>query len=573
MPQAQAQLPQPQSSPMPSLLDLGADTSGTAHPSLTPVQGNGLDPTIALKSSSAIPNSGLDTMASFADLQTKMTQAKTLAQTYQARVKAGQILAASPDLETGLGNLYKDPTVAPFAGEITNSIRQGMLAQTQQAGEIQKQSESGLSTVMKALPALAGSPDDATWRSITNPALATMSPTARKAVAPALESLRSSLLDGLPDDPVARQAAFRSRVAGISAASPDVMSLMVGKPGSLDLGDRIQPTMNSLTTGQVAPVGTAFPKGLAPTVVKGTGPEGQDITTLWGGAGGNGLGGGGSGRGGNAVPRPLNGAGGGSDSSPHIAPQIAPGYHFGAGNALIGPTQTDSQYNTKRTDDQVEYEKNLDDRVYNGSQLRKNIGATIDAAKSAQMGGGAEAYTKLGGALQAIGVKNPTVDKWANGSLAASQVIDKVALQNSMSQLKQQLTGVGGSRLNAQEFVAYLNKNPNLTTDPRAAAEVFQLWNQFYDRDRTEQQAYDKFKQGQSTGDAKLDHLISNGNDLSSPSAGKPDIKRWPALWNQSDYMSKFAPGGPIDTTGMKGLAAGVPSDIAAIMAKHGVKH
>jgi len=255
---------------------------------------------------------------------------------------------------------------------------------------------------------------------------------------------------------------------------------------------------------------------------------------------------------------------------PGISPGAAPGYRFAANGALVGPDQSTSQYNTKRADDIVDYEKSIDDRVGNGATLRKNISATIQAAGQAQMGGGAEAYTKLGSALQAIGVSNPTVDKWANGSLAASQVINKVALQNSMSQLKQQLTGVGGSRLNAQEFVAYLNENPNLTTDPRAAAEVFNLWNQFYDRDKAEQRAFDAYKSGKPTGDPTLDQLAYGGNDLSP--GEKPDIKRWPALWNQSDYMTKFAPGGAIDTSGMKGLPLQHPADIQQLLQRYGKK-
>lgn len=517
------------------LIDLASDTGASAHPSLSPIGGAPLDPSIPLHALGAQPGAGINLLGDFADAQSKMTAAKTASQTYNARIKAGQILAQSPDLETGMTQLFADPEVAPFAGEITSGIRQGMLAQVQAQGAQQEQATNTWDAVRKVLPALAGSPDSATWKSIVNPVLAAASPSARAAMAPALESLRGSLLDGLPDDPTSAKKMFQSRVAGLAAASPDVWGLMFGKPGSQDLGGRIQPTMTNQSTGQQTPVGSAFPKSLAPTVVHGTGPEGEDTTTVWGG--GNGLGGGGSAGNGSAVARPLNGG-----NAPVSRPSSP-------ANALVGPTQTASQYNNKRTDDIVDYEKSLDDRVNNGATLRKNIGATITAASQAQMGGGAEAYTKLGQALQAIGVKNGTVDKWANGSLAASQVIDKVALQNSMSQLKQQLTGVGGSRLNAQEFVAYLNKNPNLTTDPRAASEIFQLWNQFYDRDKTEQRAFDAYKQGKPTGDKTLDGLASS-NGLSG---GAADIKRWPALWNQSDYMAKFAPGGAIDTSAVKG--------------------
>jgi hypothetical protein len=225
--------------------------------------------------------------------------------------------------------------------------------------------------------------------------------------------------------------------------------------------------------------------------------------------------------------------------------------------ALTGPSQAQTEFNTKRAGDIADYSKSLDDRVTNEAVLRRNVAEGIEAARQTQMGGGAETYMKLGQAMQAIGVKNSTVDKWVGGSEAALQVGDKLALQNSMAQLKAQLTGVGGSRLNAQEFVAYLNKNPGITTDPRAAATIFNIWNKFYDRDKAEQQAFDAFQSGDPTGDKTLDKL----------SKGK-DIKSWPALWNQSDYMKSFAPGGLIDTSGMKGTTA-VPAHIQSLLDKY----
>lgn len=538
-----------------------------------------LDPSLSLQAPEAsgpAPSNALDplsTISNYAKIQGQLNTNRLFAQTFAARQKMGEILSSAPDTETGWQQIMRDPTVAPFAGEALNSWREAQLAQTRQQGEVQTQALSGLDAFRKALPAMAVDPSESTWRATVDPLLSTLSPAARERVAPAMDSVKTGLLAGLdklPDAP-SRQAMFKSRLAGMAVASPDVWGMMFGKPGTQDLGGTIQPTLQNQITGAMAPAGASLAKGLPPTVVHGMGPEGEDTTTVWGG--GNGLGGGGPAGGNGGVARALH-ADNTAPANALAPPSVAPGYHF-SGPALVGPTQTSGQYNTKRADDIVDYEKSLDDRVGNGATLRRNIGETIEAAKTAQMGGGAEAYTKLGSALQAIGVKNGTVDKWANGSLASSQVIDKVALQNSMSQLKQQLTGVGGSRLNAQEFVAYLNKNPNLTTDPRAAVQVFNLWQQFYDRDKQEQSAFDKFKQGKPTGDAALDHQAYDTNDLQAEangSGGKPDIKRWPALWNQSDYMRGFAPGGPIPSAGVKGIPQGVPSDIAAIMAKHGHK-
>lgn len=511
-----------------------------------------LDPSISLKAPGASGEASggmldpLGVISNYAKIQGQLNTNKLFSQTFHARQKMGEILSSSPDAESGWAQIMKDPEVAPFAGEALNSWRAAELARTQQQGAQQEQAISGLDAFRKAMPALAADPSESTWKATVNPILATLSPSSRSRLGPAMDSIKSGLMDGLEKlpDVKARQAMFNARLAGMSVASPDVWGMMFGKPQTQDTGGSLIPGMQNQITGAFSPAQAPIAKTLAPTVVHGQGPEGQDVTTVMGG-----------GRGGNAL-------------TPGGA---APGYSFGQGGALVGPSQTQGQYNTKRADDVVDYEKSLDDRVGNGATLRRNIGETVEAARTAQMGGGAEAYSRLGSMLQAIGVKNPTVDKWANGSLAASQVIDKVALQNSMSQLKQQLTGVGGSRLNAQEFVAYLNKNPNLTTDPRAAMQVFNLWQQFYDRDRAEQQAFDKFKAGKLTGDSRLDHAVYDSNDLTAQANGKAgDLKRWPALWNQSSFMQGFAPGGAIDTSGVKGLPKAVPKDIADIMKKHG---
>lgn len=534
-----------------------------------------LDPSISLKApgASSPTTNGLDPLgmiSAYAGIQQKLNQNQLFQQTFHARQKMGEILSSSPDAETGWAAIMKDPEVAPFAGEALNSWRGAELARTQQQGAQQESAISGLDAFRKVLPALGADPSESTWKASVDPILATLSPTSRSRIGPAMNSIKEGLISGLEKlpTPEARSAMFKARLAGMAVASPDVWGMILGKPETKDIGGSLIPGMTSQTTGAFTPAQAPIGKSLAPTVVSGEGPGGEKITTLWGG--GNGLGGGGPMGGDSGVAHPLH-APDGAPSNGLVPPATAPGYHF-KGGALVGPDQSTSQYNTKRTDDIVDYEKSLDDRVGNGATLRKNIGATIDAAKQATMGGGAETYSRLGSLLQAIGVKNQTVDKWANGSLAASQVIDKVALQNSMSQLKQQLTGVGGSRLNAQEFVAYLNKNPNLTTDPRAAAEVFNLWQKFYDRDKMEQQAFDRFKAGKPTGDPALDHAIYDSNDLKAMADGQKagDIKRWPALWNQSDFMTKFAPSGEIDTTGVKGLPKGIPKDIADIMKKHG---
>lgn len=466
----------------------------------------------------------MDTVGKFAGIQAQLNQNQLFRQTFAARQKAGEILSTAPDLESAITQLQQDPLTGPFAGETINSLRQSQLALTQVQGEQQKQSQDAFQAFLKSLPGTAADPSQFSHN--VDAQMSLMSPTARARVAPAIQAITRGLTDGLPSDPTGAKALFNQRLSGLmigGGVTPEALRGVYGTPGQVDTGAGIQPTMTAppQAGGGMTSVGPAIPKtGIAPTLTDLPGPGGQTTKAIVGGAGEG------------SNPLSLGGPAGGSGGL-SITPLAS------------SPTKSQGEYMTHRGADAADYEKNVDDRVLNGQSLRKNVGEIVGAMKDASTGGGAETYMKIGQALQAIGVKNSTVDKWANGSNAASTVIDKVSLQDSMSQLKQQLTGVGGSRLNAQEFVAYLNKNPGLTTDPRAAMQVFNLWNQFYDRDRAEQDMLDLAKQGKPTGDKILDSKLD----------GKPvDMGRWPGLFASSQYMKDFAPGGPISAAGVKGV-------------------
>ena len=211
------------------------------------------------------------------------------------------------------------------------------------------------------------------------------------------------------------------------------------------------------------------------------------------------------------------------------------------GLSLTGPSAESAQYLGHRGADIADYEKNLDDRVAGGAALRKNAGEIVDAAKQVTLGGGAEIRMKLGSALQALGVNNDAVDAWAGGSQPALSKAGKLTLQNSVSQMKQQ---IATGKFNEKEFTEYLNNNPSITTDPRATLQIFNLWNQYYDKDKTEQAAFNSYKTGKTTGDKSLDAMIrANGNR---------EPGNWPSLWSHSDYMSNFAPGGAISPEGVR---------------------
>ncbi len=452
-----------------------------------------IDPNISLAAGRGVgaapevPNA-LGMVGQFANIQNALNQNALFQQTFAARQIAGEIMAAAPDLETGLLQIQRNPATAAFAQQIASGVRQTQLTLTQLEGEQQKQAQSGLEGFMKSLPAIAADPSQ--WSSVVKANLATLSPTAQSRVAPAMESIRQGLTDGLPTDPAAARQIFNQRLGGLMIAGgvpPDSIRALSG--------------------------------ALPPQVVQTTGPQGEPVTRVIGGpAIGTGIGGGGVESGG-----AVTGAG-------RVGTGIGPG-----GVVAAGPAEAQKSYFGDIGKTGAAYETELNNSVSAMQQQRRNISEIVDAAKEAQTGGGAGIRMKLGTALQALGVQNSVVDSWANGSLPASQVIDKLSLNNMTGQLRQAFQGMGGSRVNMQEFVAFLNKNPQLLTDPRAMVKIFNLWNDFYRRDFAEQQALNKAKD-------------EPGFNMS----------KWPARWAASDYMQKFAPQWDISPEGIKGT--GVPT-------------
>ena len=84
--------------------------------------------------------SPFEIMNTMAEVNNRQNQAKLFQQQFQAKERAGQIIAASPNLDAAFGLLAKDPLVAPFAGGIINEYRQGMLTLQQMQ---QSQAEIG----------------------------------------------------------------------------------------------------------------------------------------------------------------------------------------------------------------------------------------------------------------------------------------------------------------------------------------------------------------------------------------------------------------------------------------------
>lgn len=221
------------------------------------------------------PANPLVTLGGYADLQNKMNSNRQFQQAFNAKQVAGQVLAAAPDLETGLADLYKNPQTAAFAPEIANSVREGQLAfaniakaQAETQGDYQTQAQSGLQAVLKAVSGSLTDPSQ--FGAAVKAQLATMSPTARARVEPAIGQITTSLLDGLPQDPEQARAAFNKRLAGIGLAagiSPETINGLTFTPGIISQGSQIQPGAFApgYAGGGFTPAGPALGIGAAPS--------------------------------------------------------------------------------------------------------------------------------------------------------------------------------------------------------------------------------------------------------------------------------------------------------------------
>ncbi len=216
------------------------------------------------------PVNPLGIMEGFAQLQNTLNQNKLFQQTFAARQRLGQIMAAAPDTETGFATAMKDPVAGPFAGEAISAYRQGMLADAQLQGVQQEQAQGGMKGVLGGLT--IGLTDPSQVPAAVSSQLKLLSPVARARVEPAINSLVTSLTSGLPKDPDAAKAAFQQRLVALNVASPESVQSILGRPETRNLGGSIQSGVTAPAQGLpgVAPgafvPGNGLSMGAAPSV-------------------------------------------------------------------------------------------------------------------------------------------------------------------------------------------------------------------------------------------------------------------------------------------------------------------
>jgi hypothetical protein len=209
-----------------------------------------------------------------AQVQQRGLSAQGTMQEFAAKQRAGAIIAAAPDFETGLKQAQSDPLVAGFAPMVLGQLRQtqGLITSTQ--GEQAKQNRDGIQSVLQA--AAGAARDPSRLPALITGGLQGLPQDIQDRIKPAIGSFTSALLDGLPADPTARGAAYTQRLVGLLSSagmSPDTVAMNVGKTQQYDFGDRKQFGLE--LPGQVPQaLGGPMGMGMAPSFQTIQGPDG-----------------------------------------------------------------------------------------------------------------------------------------------------------------------------------------------------------------------------------------------------------------------------------------------------------
>lgn len=494
-----------------------------------------VDPEISLglkPLASPFSSNPLETVGAIQGLQAQQNQLKQFATTYAARQKAGQIIASAPTLAAGLDAASKDPDVMGFAGDVYNVAREAQLAQTRVAGETQEQGLRGYGVFTKSLSSTLTNPDSFGPNAAT--ALSLTSPAAKASVDSAIRNVHAALTTGLPDpqqDPQGYQQGLAKNITstmlGAGGFGADQLHAIVGSPTTQDLGGQKVAGVQAPSQGAPSMLGGAAPGSFTPTsqlslslppqVQPLTSPSGKVTPTLIGGA--YGVPGGSDSGGQIALPggNPLMSSQ--SGQLPPVPQQLlnqlgtptsaAARNPLGAGVPLTsgGPTATQQVYQGARGKTMADYQEGLDQAVSSGNTLLQNLSEARDALKTIKTGGGADTYVKLAQLASGLGASQSVIDKIGLGNQSSAQEFQKLMVNTTNAQIKQQLGGMAGGHLGQQEFDTFQKNNPNLETDPRAIDKIFNYWTKVYQRNAAEQ--------------SQMGQFVKGGGDISD----------WPAEW------------------------------------------
>lgn len=355
------------------------------------------------------------------ELMRGMFEMRNMQQQYQSNIEAGQIMAASPDMETAIERLRQSPNSAWMLPMI-NQIREGQLTQ---AHIRQTQWETDLSKVHAGVQMSTG--PDSLDHNIAD---------AKRNMMPEngwlADDIHTSLFSNLPTDPAGRAAGLEKNRVG----------LLIG---------------SGLTTPEAYGAGGYAPPGMERVPGAMGGP---DRVMQVGGVPMPGVSPGG-------LPMP-GGAGGGVPVPGGSVPSLGQ-------SAPAGPTPATGPQ-MQQWADLGEHKKAIDTSVDTGMGMLTGVNEAEQLLKRIQPGALSSIRAGLGSIAQSLNATPEQVRliTGAGNDIDAVQEYEKLVLGQVFGGLNQSLPP--GSRLNEREFTAALRANPNPTMQRDAILRVYDNW-------------------------------------------------------------------------------------------------
>lgn len=410
-------------------------------------------PALAIRPPAMPTASPMETLGQFANIQNALNQNRLFQQTFAAQQTAGQILAAAPDLDTGIANLTRDPRTAAFAGPIINNIRQAQQTTTTIRGLRQTQSLDLTHNILSQLgPAVY---DPTRFMPIASGVLASGSPEASPQAAQTVLGIHNSWTEGLPQDSSTwtpqqfgtyQQRAIASLVGSGAMNESAIKQLLPTATTQNTGGQTVFGAQAPGWQGGAFRAANTLPMTLAPTVV--TGPFGP---------------------GGATQPAVLGGGGGSlGQGSPGPGPGPA------AAAVPTGPTQVEAAANAARGTAAGDIAEDLIDQGKGLPNAIRRLDIMTDTLSHFQAGGGADMRTQFAQGLQAIKnsdlplsnhITQEMIDSVGNNSLSNSQLFEAEVKPLATAELKEAAQGTG--RVMKSEVDAFLGMMDR-TKDPKA---------------------------------------------------------------------------------------------------------
>ncbi len=501
---------------------------------------SGLQPNISLgvRPPEGAGSNPLGMLNSFSEIQNRVNQNRLFQQEFAARQKFGQILSASPDMESGLSAAASDPDVAPYAGAWIGNYRQNMQTMQEIAGKKTEQNLSALKAF--GLASAAAVNDPSMIPKIEERTISMIDPLIRKDAAPAIKNAADILLQGLPKDPKAMMAEYQKRHLALmvsSGLSGEAPKMLYGEPVTAERGGSLDYGLRSPTTGGVN-FTTSVPKTLPPaiTMLKPASGGGAEEPYATGGA-----------LGANAQPLGGPSAPGTADANalgvgPSVAKPGAPSAAPPSPGSLQGLTPGAMELQKKSAEIVGGIREKMSDQASQFPGQMHSLDVLHDMLTQAQAGGGANIRSQAASLVQAarnigIPIDEETVNKIGNESLPASQTFSAIVNQVATRMLSADVHGQGKSML--PEVKAYLDQM-SLATSPGAILNILNNMKFSMVTGFEQSKAYSQFRQKKEAGDPEV--------------KGVPEDQFYTWYAEQQEKAKKLTTA-PLSPEGVKGIA------------------